>query len=216
MAERRALRWTLVAVGLISLIVVPFVIWEAELQVWSEAWLVGAEGRVVVAFVVTLLLALDVLLPIPSSVVASLAVLSLGPVLGASAVWLGLTAGAALGYALGKSGGRVLVRRLVGERELERAERLATHFGSSVLVVTRGVPVLAEASSLLAGAFAMPLGRFALIVGCSNLGLALAYALLSHVGSSAGAGFVLPFALGVVVPALAWVLLRLVEKGRQR
>jgi uncharacterized membrane protein YdjX (TVP38/TMEM64 family) len=216
MAERRALRWTLVGLGLLAFIVVPFVVWEAELKAWSEAWLERAEGRVVVAFAVAVLLSLDVFLPIPSSVVASLGVLALGPVLGTAAVWLGLSAGAALGYALGKAGGRVLVRRLVGERELERVERLATRFGSSVLVVTRGVPVLAEASSLLAGAFAIPLGRFAVIISCSNLGLALAYALLSHVASWAGAGFVLPFALGVLVPALAWVLLRLVEKGSQR
>jgi uncharacterized membrane protein YdjX (TVP38/TMEM64 family) len=212
MAERRALRWTLVGLFLLALILVPFVVWEAELHAWSKGWLERAEGRAVVALAVALLLALDVFLPIPSSIVASVGVVALGPALGACAVWLGLSAGAALGYALGRSGGRALVRRLVGERELERAERLAERFGGSVLVVTRGVPVLAEASSLLAGSLAMPIGRFALVVGFSNLGLALAYALLSRVASFAGAGFVLPFTLGILVPALAWLLLRVAEK----
>jgi uncharacterized membrane protein YdjX (TVP38/TMEM64 family) len=214
MAERRALRWTLVGLGLFAFIIVPFIVWETELNARSEAWLGRAEGRAIVAISVTVLLVLDVLLPIPSSVVASLGVVALGPVLGATAVWLGLSGGAAFGYALGKSGGRALVRRLVGEGELARAERLAARFGSSVLVVSRGVPVLAEASSLLAGALAMPLRRFALVVGCSNLGLALAYALLSRAASWAGAGLVLPFALGIVVPALAGLLLRLAEKRR--
>jgi hypothetical protein len=58
----------------------------------------------------------------------------------------------------------------------------------------------------------MPLGRFALLVGCSNRGLALAYAALASAGAVAFAGFVLPFALGVLVPALALFLLRVPEK----
>jgi 3-dehydroquinate synthase len=213
MADRRVLRWTLVAATVLAFVLVPFFVWEAELTAWSSAWLASSEGRGLVAIAVALLLVLDVLLPIPSSVVAATGVVALGPVLGAVAVWFGLGGGAALGYALGRSGGRSLVRRLVGARELERAERLATRFGSSVLVVSRGVPVLAEASTLLAGAFRMPLGRFALLVGCSNLGLALAYAALASAGAVAFAGFVLPFALGVLVPALALFVLRVAEEG---
>jgi uncharacterized membrane protein YdjX (TVP38/TMEM64 family) len=212
MAERRALRWTLVGLGLLAFIVVPFVVWEHELSAWSGAWLGTSEGRGLVFVAVALLLALDVLLPIPSSVVASVGVVTLGPLLGGAAVWLGSSGGAALGYGLGKGGGRALVRRLVGARELERAERLAARFGSVVLVVSRGVPVLAEASALLAGALAMPLGRFALAVGFSNLGLALAYALLARAGAFAGAGVVLPFALGILVPVLALLTLRVAEK----
>jgi membrane protein YqaA with SNARE-associated domain len=123
-----------------------------------------------------------------------------------------LSAGAALGYGLGTSGGRPLVRRMVGEREHDPAQRHAARFCASVHVLSRGVPVLAEASALLAGAFAMPLTRFGLVVGASNLGLALAYALLSRVGSFAGAGFVLPFALGILVPATALLVLRAAEK----
>jgi 3-dehydroquinate synthase len=210
-AARRALRWTLVGLGLLALIIVPFVVWEAELTAWSASLLATPGGRAAVAGLVTLLLALDVLLPIPSSVVSGVAVTALGPVLGGAAIWLGLSGGAALGYALGKSGGRALVRRMVGERELERAERLAMRFGSAVLVVSRGVPVLAEASALLAGALAMPLARFALVVALSNAGLALAYALLARAASFEGAGLVLPFALGIAVPALALGVLRLAD-----
>jgi uncharacterized membrane protein YdjX (TVP38/TMEM64 family) len=212
MATRRALRWTLVALALLALVIVPFVVWERPLEAWSAALLASSSGRGLFAFAVTLLLALDVVLPIPSSVVAAAAVVAVGPVLGAASIWLGLSSGAALGYALGRSGGRALVRRTVGDRELARAERLTERLGSIVLVVGRGVPVLAEASTLLAGALAMPLGRFALVVGASNLGLALAYALLSRVEWFAGPRFLLPFGLGILVPALALVVLRLVER----
>jgi membrane protein DedA with SNARE-associated domain len=193
MAERRALRWTLVALALLALVIIPFVVWEQQLAAWSEGLLASAGRRVVLAAAVTLLLALDVVLPIPSSLVAAAAVV-------------------VLGYALGRIGGRALVRRVVGDRELGHAERLSERLGSAVLVVSRGVPVLAEASALLAGSLAMPFARFALVVGASNLGLSLAYAVLSGQGWFEGPRFLLPFALGILVPALALVVLRLVER----
>jgi uncharacterized membrane protein YdjX (TVP38/TMEM64 family) len=212
MAERRALRWTLVALALLALVIIPFVVWEQQLEAWSEGLLASAGRRVVLAAAVTLLLALDVVLPIPSSVVAAAAVVALGPALGAASIWLGLSSGAVLGYALGRIGGRALVRRVVGDRELGRAERLSERLGSVVLVVSRGVPVLAEASALLAGSLAMPFVRFALVVGASNLGLSLAYAVLSGQGWFEGPRILLPFALGILVPALALLVLRLVER----
>jgi uncharacterized membrane protein YdjX (TVP38/TMEM64 family) len=212
MAERRALRWTLVALALLALVIIPFVVWEQQLAAWSEGLLASAGRRVVLAAAVTLLLALDVVLPIPSSLVAAAAVVALGPALGAASIWLGLSSGAVLGYALGRIGGRALVRRVVGDRELGHAERLSERLGSAVLVVSRGVPVLAEASALLAGSLAMPFARFALVVGASNLGLSLAYAVLSGQGWFEGPRFLLPFALGILVPALALVVLRLVER----
>jgi uncharacterized membrane protein YdjX (TVP38/TMEM64 family) len=212
MAERRALRWTLVALALLALVIIPFVVWEQQLESWSEGLLASAGRRVVLAAAVTLLLALDVVLPIPSSVVAAAAVVALGPALGAASIWLGLSSGAVLGYALGRIGGRALVRRVVGDRELGRAERLSERLGSVVLVVSRGVPVLAEASALLAGSLAMPFVRFALVVGASNLGLSLAYAVLSGQGWFEGPRILLPFALGILVPALALLVLRLVER----
>jgi uncharacterized membrane protein YdjX (TVP38/TMEM64 family) len=212
MAERRALRWTLVALALLALVIIPFAVWEQQLEAWSEGLLASAGRRVVLAAAVTLLLALDVVLPIPSSLVAAAAVVALGPALGAASIWLGLSSGAVLGYALGRIGGRGLVRRVVGDRELGRAERLSERLGSVVLVVSRGVPVLAEASALLAGSLAMPFVRFALVVGASNLGLSLAYAVLSGEGWFEGPRFLLPFALGILVPALALLVLRLVER----
>src|SRR5690348_11447548 len=101
MAERRRARWTLVVLGLLAFIIVPFVIWETELNAWSEALLRTSSGRGFVAAAVALLLVLDVLLPIPSSIVSGVAVTALGPALGGAAIWLGLSGGAALGYALG-------------------------------------------------------------------------------------------------------------------
>lgn len=208
----RALGWTMLAVLLCAFIIVPFVIWEEALFELSRRWLESTTHRAVVALVAAALLALDLVAPIPSSFVSAIAAAALGPLGGTLAIWTGMTAGALLGYALGRSGGTPLVARLVGASELERAQRLMARFGSAVIVVCRGVPVLAEASVLVAGAARMRFRTFAWVSAAANLGLALAYALLSSFGWQGGAAVFTPFVLGIAVPGVAIAIARRFER----
>lgn len=210
------LRWSLVGLAVMALIIVPFVVWEEAILEASRTFLGSSSNRAILAVVIVGLLSSDVLLPIPSSFVSAFAVGALGPVLGASAVWLGMTVGAFGGYALGRVGGRPLVVRLVGSDELGRAEVLFRRFGNVVLVLGRGVPVLAEATVLFAGAVRLPLVDFAWVTAAAHLGLALAYALLASLGPDGLSAALLPFVLGILVPALAMALLSRVERGRRR
>jgi uncharacterized membrane protein YdjX (TVP38/TMEM64 family) len=210
----RALGWTLLGGLVLALIVVPFLLGESALFELSRAWLNQPENRVALAFGVAALLAADLFLPIPSSFVAAGAVAALGPVLGGGTVWLGMTVGALLGYALGRYGGSALALRVVGADELERAGRLHQRFGTAVLIVCRGVPVLAEASTVFAGALGMPFAGFAFVVGAANLGLSLAYALLAGFGSGT-VSVLAPFVLGIAVPALALAIVRRLEPMRR-
>jgi 3-dehydroquinate synthase len=63
-----------------------------------------------------------------------------------------------------------------------------------MLVFCRGIPVLAEASVLLAGIYRFPRWQFWSIVAPANLGLAIAYAIL---GAMAYQSNWLPLALGL-------------------
>jgi uncharacterized membrane protein YdjX (TVP38/TMEM64 family) len=208
----RVFRWAVLGVLLCAVIIVPFVIWEEALARVSRNWLEAPTNRAVVAVVAAALLAADLALPIPSSFVSAGAVAAVGPVLGALAIWVGMTLGALVGYTLGQTGGTLVVERFVGRSELERAERLTVRFGVAVLVVCRGVPVLAEASVLVAGAARMRLWTFLWVTSAANLGLAVAYALLSRVGWGGPAAVLMPFVLGIAVPGVAIV----VAKGFER
>ncbi len=200
--------WAGLACLVLALILVPFALGEQAVLAWIEAWLAQPGSRYVVFGFIALLLASDLLLPIPSSLLSAGAVAALGPVLGGAAIWLGMSAGAILGHAIGRSGGTAVARRFVGGPELDRAARLHARFGAATLVVCRGVPVLAEASTLLAGALSMPFGSFVFVTSAANLGLALAYALSAGLGSGAVA-LLAPFALGILVPAAAIAAARL-------
>jgi uncharacterized membrane protein YdjX (TVP38/TMEM64 family) len=196
----RVSRWTVLVVLTLLIILVPFALWEARLLQWSQGLLGDASSQRFAFGAVILLLVLDVLLPIPSSLVAAFSVATLGGAVGVLAVWVGLTLGAWLGYALGHAGGFPLARRIAGARELARASELMARHGSWILLVCRGVPVLAEASTLFAGAARHHPSRFGVVIALANLGVAGSYGLLALFELDGVAGVALPIAFAVLVP----------------
>lgn len=125
------------------------------------------------ALLLIALLALDVVLPVPSSMVALLAVAVLGSVGGYLVIVIGLCLGAGLGYALGAGYFRLLAGRL-GLHQRSPGQ-LGYRLGTLSLICLRGVPVLAETSVVAAGMQRYPLWAFLLITTLANAGLALAY-----------------------------------------
>lgn len=155
------------------------------------------------ALLLIALLALDVVLPVPSSVVALLAVAALGETGGYLVIFLGLCLGAWLGYALGAGYFRMLAGRLGLHRR--QPGQLGRTLGTLSLICLRGVPVLAETSVVAAGMQRYPLRRFILVTTLANAGLALAYALAySAVGSFLAEqnALLVTLCAGMVLPGL--------------
>jgi membrane protein DedA with SNARE-associated domain len=206
--SRPWLRWTLLGCLTLALILVPFVLWEDTINVWSARLLAPTAGRVTLAALVVLLLAADVLLPVPSSFVSAGAVSLLGAVQGGVSVAVGMSFAAWLGYGIGRVGGEPLATRVAGAAELERARRMMARHGAWVVLVCRGVPVLAEASTLLAGATRTNALAFALASTLGNVGLAGAYALIGLLDLSGAAALLMPFVFGIAVPGVVILALR--------
>jgi membrane protein DedA with SNARE-associated domain len=202
------LRWTLLTGLVLALILVPFALWEERITAFSARLLAPSAGRAAVTAVVVLLLASDVLLPVPSSFVSAGAVSLLGATSGGVAIALGMTLGAWLGYAIGRFGGEPLAARVAGPNELERARKLMTTHGSWLLLVCRGVPVLAEASTLLAGTARQNPLSFGVATTLGNVGLACAYAAIGLLDLSGVAALLAPFLFGVAVPGAVMLGLR--------
>lgn len=201
------LRWSLLTGLVLASILIPFALWEEPITAFAARLLAPAAGRATLALVVVLLLASDVLLPIPSSFVSAGAVSLLGALQGGLTVALGMTLAAWLGYAIGRWGGEPLASRMAGPSELLRARRMMDRYGNWVVLVCRGVPVLAEASTLLAGATRVSGWTFALVTTLGNVGLSAAYALIGVMSLSGAKAVLAPFAFGILVPGLALLLL---------
>ncbi len=161
-----------------SLVIVSFLLFEQQIQQLlvnlSSPLPSDPLQRVTLALLLTVLLALDVLLPVPSSMVALLAVATLGGVGGYLVIFIGLCLGANLGYWLGAGYFRLLAGWL-SIKERKQAGQLASRLSTLSLVCLRGVPVLAETSVLAAGMQRYPLRKFLLVTTLANAGLALAY-----------------------------------------
>jgi uncharacterized membrane protein YdjX (TVP38/TMEM64 family) len=200
-------RWFLIAGLLLALILVPFVLFEDQFNRLGAEITAGRLATWPAALLVAGFLTLDVFLPVPSSLVSTAAGALLGFVRGTIVVWVGMTAGCILGYLLG-SRATGAARRFVGAESLARAEGVAADYGNWAIVVCRPVPVLAEASVILAGLVRTPWRRFLLLTSASNLGIAAAYAAVGTFSMSAGS-FLLTFAGALALPGLAMVAARL-------
>lgn len=195
---RELLKPLLLLAAVLAITILPFAVFGAEMESWIETQLHSTLPPATVALAVVGLLSTDVFLPIPSSVVSTVAGNALGIWGGTAAAWAGMTAGAVVGYALAKLFGRPLAIRLSGAEEQERIDRLSRRFGPLVLVLARPVPVLAEASVLFLGTTRLGWTAFLVPVALSNLGIAAVYAAL-------GQAVPLPYALAasLALPLLA-------------
>ncbi|NUO45109.1 MAG: VTT domain-containing protein [Streptomyces sp.] len=201
------MRWFWLVIGLFAAILVPFFLFGGYFDGLASQ---AAEHRLstsVAVMVIAGLLALDVFLPVPSSVVSAAAGVLLGFGWGTAVVWAGMTVSCALGYLVGARS-ESLTRQLVGEAGLARAADGARRHGLVALALCRPVPVLAEASVVLAGATRVRPGRFLLVCAWSNLGVAVVYAGVGAWSVSVNS-FALAFLAAMAFPGLALVVTRM-------
>ncbi|MET7694674.1 VTT domain-containing protein [Streptomyces sp. NPDC005483] len=200
------MRWFWLVFGLFAAILVPFFLFGDYFDALAS---LAAEHRLSTPLAVTViagLLALDVFLPVPSSVVSAAAGVLLGFWWGTTVIWAGMTVSCALGYVVGARSAS-LTRRLVGEAGLARAADRARRHGLVALALCRPVPVLAEASVVLAGTTRVRPGRFLLVCAWSNLGVAVVYAGVGAWSVSVNS-FALAFLAAMAFPGLALLVTR--------
>jgi uncharacterized membrane protein YdjX (TVP38/TMEM64 family) len=193
---KELLRSLPLVVAVLLVPIVPFLIFGGRLDHWLEHWSETATDPVTTSAVVIGVLSSDIFLPIPSSMVSTLAGSQLGWLIGTLASWLGMSLGAIAGFALARWIGPTFTRWFTKEQSLTQMRRLSERFGPSVIVLTRGLPILAEASVLLMGLERMTWRRFLPPLLLANLGLSLVYAVF---GDFARQYDSFPFAIAVSV-----------------
>lgn len=127
------------------------------------------------------LLTVDVLLPVPSSVVMVMHGVLFGLVPGAGLSLLGGTGATLVGFQLGRWG-RPVVERVTTPAQRERADRLLSRWGALAVLITRPVPVVAETVAVLAGTSPMRWHVAAIAGATGTLPPALVYAAAGAAG----------------------------------
>lgn len=199
--SRGALLW----IALFAAIIIPFAIWGDQFEAYGARLLHDATPSVALATTLVALLAGDLVLPVPSSLLAVGTGAVFGIVGGTALITLGLSIGAWVGYEVGRSAGQAGVARWVDDAQRERLEAFAAKRGLGLLVALRAVPVLAEASVVVAGSSGMPRGRVLLSTTLANLMVATIYAAAGSIASDTGS-LELAAMAGVGVPGLAMLI----------
>ena len=191
------MRWPVRAILIITAaLCVPLVPFFIIGELPGERWLSATDANALTfALTGAGLLAADVLLPVPSSIVGTMLGARLGFVVGALAAFVGLMTGQLLVFAAS----RRLLR--TGAGALPTAPTLAAVF------LSRPVPVLAEALAVAAGAARVSWPQFVLACGAGNFCYATVLALNGAELLGRGlpeAGLVVP----MLLPVAAWLLWR--------
>lgn len=176
--------------------IVPFLFLGGHVDDWLRGLAENPPEPVATFALIVGLLATDILLPIPSSVISTLSGWQLGWFWGTLATWLGMNSGAMIGFALSRRYGRAFALYFSRGRDLEQIREVSDRYGPLVLVLTRAMPVFAEASVLMAGIHQLAWRRFLPAVVVSNLGIAIAYAAF---GDYAERNQWLPLALAISI-----------------
>lgn len=200
-------RWLILFGSLCLIIILPFLIWEQSIERFVTFILAREAGAFVFSAIVIAALGADIFLPVPSSIVAAFAGATLGWFWATLVCWMGMTAGCAIGYWTGCAGGTPLVRRLVGEREYQRAVNQSGRLALPTLVVMRAVPVLAEVSVLAAGIARIPFRRFLFATGFANFGISAVYGVAGGAAKTEGT-FLFVFGAALLVPLVGLVALK--------
>lgn len=206
MARHNRLWWMIGAA--VAVPIVPFLLAGD----WIEQTLTTAVGALAgrplaTAAAVVTVLATDLFLPVPATAVATLAGQTLGPALAGFCVWTGMMISSAIGFEASRRFGTPVAERFCRPAELADAAKGFRRWGAAALILTRPMPVLAEACVLLAGVHAFPRGQFYPIVAAATAALAAIFVALGWF-SRGGDWTAAVLMTSAVLPLLLAVLLR--------
>ena len=143
------MRWAVLWVLLIGLVLLPFLLFEQQFDAFGEQITRSDASRWLVAAAVFSLLALDVFLPVPSSIVSTALGYRLVSYAGTLVVWGGMMAGAC--WDMRSAGAGSASGEPWSASTGSRGRAAVKRYGDLTIVLCRPVPVLAEASVVFAG-----------------------------------------------------------------
>lgn len=203
---RSLLRIITVIAILLGVPLLTAALWSGPLEQLFARWQQSPPPAIWLALGLIAVLAADILLPVPSGPVITLAGGQLGTLPTTAAAWTGLMLGGIAAFAITKRWGRPLAERLAPPDELGRLRDAARRHDVWLLLVTRPLPILAEATVLVCGTLDTSWWRLLWTLAAGNAVVALAFALL---GSQAEEHewMMVAIVLSVVVPlAGTWML----------
>lgn len=172
---------------------------------------VTSTTSIAAAFASVFLLVADVFLPVPSSLVMLGNGALFGVAIGTAVSLLGSLSGAAVAFLIGRRGGRLL-ERLTSSDEIAEADRWFQRWGTTAIVISRPLPIIAETVAIFAGASSIGWRSMLLASAIGLVPTCLLYALAGAVAQSFGSA-VLIFCLTFLAAGGFWLVERRMRRA---
>jgi uncharacterized membrane protein YdjX (TVP38/TMEM64 family) len=152
--------WIFTGALLLAMLLLFFVVQSLQFPFLAEdtAYLLS-QNKWVAALAGVGLLVVDVVAPVPSSIIMVANGMLFGMVWGTLLSVVGGLGAALIGYWIGARGERI-GKRWLGDESLARANAYFLKFGMMAVIVSRPIPIVAEAVSIIAGISRMPAQKF--------------------------------------------------------
>lgn len=182
-----------------TLVIVTFVMFE-DLERFLGALLMHMAGhKELYSWVSFFVLASDILLPVPSSIVMYTNGFALGLWQGALISLAALMLGSTIGYYLGK-----FTSMGVKAKDDSRASRFLEKYGIVSVLISRGIPILSESICVVCGYNRMPFRTYIILNLAGYVPLCLLYALFGSLGYDRNT-FLISFGCSLLISAAFWL-----------
>lgn len=148
-----------------------------------------------------ILLILDIVLPLPGTLIMSVLGYLYGPIVGGLLSLAGNFLSGLLAYFLCKKLGQVAAKYMMSAQSISEGQDLFNKKGGWIVALSRWLPILPEAIACTAGLHQMKTSHFAFSLLCGSLPLAFAFAYVGYIGQEE------PFAavvISAILPAIIW------------
>jgi len=189
-------------------IILPLSLLESSLQdIVDQITIWSGENIIFNSLLVIFALTADVFFPVPNGLTNTIAGAILGFYIAIPIIWIGLTSGAIVGFAIGKFAAKPIAKKILSESELKKSQDLSKKFGISILLLSRPAPAFAEISTVAAGMSGMSWVTFLSVMIISNFFVAIIYALIGTAALTSQS-VSLAFIGIAIIPFLFWLLAR--------
>lgn len=191
--------------GLIILFLVLFGMVEAlEIPLLTDPLQIMNHAGIEIALLSVALLTVDILIPVPSSLLMIANGALYGVAIGTLLSLIGSLGSGLVGFGLGRRGA-VWLTRFISEEEMEHANLLLLRWGTLAVIVSRPMPIVAETVAVMAGTSRMGWATMFWATLSGALPASLLYAITGATAVQLDS-FLLTFTLVLAIAGIFWFI----------
>lgn len=183
----------------IVIVLITFGIFQSMENYFSNILELLQENPVQFGIVSFLILASDIILPVPSTIVLYINGYFLGIISGSLVSIAGLMVGALIGYQIGKVSSNIFQ-----SENNKKAHSILNTYGPAAIFLTRGIPILSESICFVCGYNRIDFTRYILLNFIGYLPVCVLHAIFGNLGYEGGGVFLLSFGCSIAMSVVFW------------